>query len=172
VSGTELELELAYCKSKAPLKNERVKNKYNANTADGVAARARKKHHKGLSKQRKYIKEIASAPDIGIKIDAVSKEDALKRLKKMETCVWTLQPTLFGPIKQKLICKPREIHDIAAYVDGVHKALAADKLWAVDTEYKTPKGVKQADQPASSMGMSNGIGQWRGLRGVQRQLHG
>jgi hypothetical protein len=147
-----------------PTKHANMRRNYNqnANGADSsplvVAERERRNNkHKTASKLRKAINGMTSAPDIGKKIDDVSKEGALKRLKKMKTCTWVLQPAPFGSIKQKPICVPLEIHDITAYVEGLHEALAADKLWAVDTEYQTPKGVKAADQPASSMGMSNGV---------------
>jgi hypothetical protein len=98
---------------------------------------------------------MANAPDIKEKIDDVSQPDALKRLKKLKTCTWMLQKMLFTN-NHMLICVPHEVHDVGKYVEGLHDALAADKLWAVDSEFYTPKGVKAADQPASSMGMCNG----------------
>jgi ribosomal protein S2 len=49
----------------------------NANTAEGVAMRASAKRDRQATKQRKKIKEMDSAPDIGIEVDGVSEPDAL-----------------------------------------------------------------------------------------------
>jgi hypothetical protein len=148
-------------KQQAKKHTDKGKEKRSANTADGEALRARKRSLEVKKRARENLKQMALAllaPDIKIPIDAVNKKEALKRLKSMTYCVWKLQPIMFtNPTKYNLICDPQEVHDVEKYVKGLHGTLFADELWAVDTEYKTPKGVKTADQTATSVGMSNGV---------------
>jgi hypothetical protein len=134
------------------------KRKRNENISDADKERRDESVKQAVKryKKRETIKKLVDLPDIKTPLTTMTSAAVMRALVNMKYCIWdTTQRTLFfGEVV--LLCEPEHVHDVKAYVRSLHYALVDGTLVALDTEFTPKKGVKQADTPATSMGMSTG----------------